>query len=503
MNSLSRNKILAFIIAMIGITFMLGIIGYTYFYILTAISALLLIQFIIDVRQTKHSLLRNYPIIARARWLFESERDKIQQYFVEDNVNGTPISREKRSDVYQKSKNERNTVPFGTQLNVYEPGYNFLNHSLFPIDYNKIEEPRITIGGKFCKKKYNSSIYNISAMSYGSLSSAAVLALNGGAKMGNFFHNTGEGGISQFHLKNGGDICFQIGTGYFGCGKDVNGVRRFDDEVFKLNATREEVKLIELKLSQGAKPGHGGILPASKNTKEISEIRNTTPNTDVISPPFHSEFSDNIGMLKFIKKLRRLSGYKPIGIKLCIGNPNEFRNLVKTMVETDSYPDFISIDGGEGGTGAAPLVFSNHIGYPLIDALMYANDVMSYYPNLKEEIKIIASGKATTSYDILKLISIGADAVNSARAFMLSLGCIQARECNSNTCPVGIATQNKKLIKGLEPSVKQVRVYNYHKNVIHEIKELMAAMGVDNIKDIKPSMFSLRNESGNIVQISY
>lgn len=465
------------------------------YYLISGLSLLCIGIYIHDILQKKHSILRNYPLIGRLRWIFESERSKIQQYAIENDLNGTPINRERRSDIYQKSKKDPNTVPFGTQLDVYAKGYEFMKHSLYPIDYKKINEPRYIIGSQFCKQPYSASIYNISAMSFGALSDVAVKALNGGAKLGNFFHNTGEGGLSPYHLEYSGDICFQVGTGYFGSGKDINGVRYFDEEIFRNNAIKPEVKLVEIKLSQGAKPGHGGILPAAKNTEEISAIRNTIPGTDVMSPPFHTAFTDSTTMIQFIYKVRVLCGYKPVGIKLCIGEISQFEALIAKMQEMKCYPDFITIDGGEGGTGAAPLVFTNNVGMPLIDALPQVDRILKKY-NLREEIKIIASGKASTSFDIIKLIALGANGVNSARAFMLSLGCIQARECNNNTCPVGIATQDKKLKRGLDPTEKRVRVFNFHESIIHEIRELMGALGIDSVSKLEPSMFCVRTNQG-------
>jgi len=482
MNSLTRDKVLLFFIAW---TIFLAVGSYVWqnpiLWGLATLSAVCLVVVIHDIVQTKHALLRNFPLIGRLRWLFEHERSKIQQYFIENDVNGTPYNREKRSDVYQKAKKEVNSVPFGTQLDVYQKGYEFLKHSMFPIATKNVEEPRVTIGSKFCSKPYSASVFNISAMSYGALSNAAVLALNGGAKLGNFYHNTGEGGLSPYHLENGGDIVYQIGTGYFGCGKSINGERFFDSEAFLKTIASPSVKMIEVKLSQGAKPGHGGILPATKNTKEIAEIRGVEPHTDVLSPPFHTAFNDYQTLLVFIARLRSLSNGLPVGIKMCVGNEFEVFQLFKAFKENNVWPDFITVDGGEGGTGAAPLVFTNHVGMPLLDAVRILRHQLTFF-NLEDEIKLIASGKASTSFDILKLIAEGADIVNAARAFMLSLGCIQARECNKNTCPVGIATQNKTLIKGLQPEEKKVRVYNYHHAVIHEIRELLGAMGLSNIK---------------------
>lgn len=495
MSNLTRHRILFLLSTFLIVFGALTILTLKYsivflFGTLTALSIIGLVIAIHDISQKKHSLLRNYPLLGRLRGVFEHERSKIHQYFIEDDTNGTPYDREHRSDVYQKSKKETNTTPFGTQLDVYKNGYEFFKHSMYPINIERVKEPRITIGSKHCLQKYNASIFNISAMSFGALSNAAVMSLNGGAKLGNFFHNTGEGGLSPYHLQ-GGDICFQIGTGYFGAGVTKKGVRYFDDDTFKANASNPNVKMIEIKLSQGAKPGHGGILPAKKNTPEIAKIRNVEPNTQVASPPYHTAFYDAPSMLEFISKVRNLSGGKPVGIKLCVGEINEFEELVSTMRDYNMYPDFITIDGGEGGTGAAPLVFTNYVGTPLIDALINVNKILKKY-RMRDDIKIIASGKASNAFDIIKLISLGADAVNAARAFMLSLGCIQARECDKNTCPVGVATQNKNLAKGLDPREKRVRVFNYHKNVIEEVRELMAASGLISTSQLAPKNISIR-----------
>lgn len=479
-----RNTILAiFTLATVAFA------GLTYFFPNgTTISFLIIFFLLLCVVihdafiQKSHSLLRVYPLIARLRWVFEHEREKIQQYFIEDDLNGTPINREKRSIVYQRSKEQTETVPFGTQHNVYEKGYEFVKHSLFPTNHHNITGDRVTFGSDKCTQKYSSSIINISAMSFGSLSKNAILALNQGAKMGNFAHNTGEGGISPYHLQ-GADLIFQVGTGYFGAGKTVNGKRVFDDTVFKKNATRPEVKMIEVKLSQGAKPGHGGILPAKKNTEEIAKIRAVEPHTRVDSPPSHSAFSNFNEMIMFIQRIRELSGGKPIGIKFCVGNNEEIEEMIKTFAQANNYPDFIAIDGGEGGTGAAPLEFTNYIGTPLLEGLSFVIKLLKKY-GLREQIKIMASGKAIDAFDIVKLKAIGADTVAMARSFMLSLGCIQARECNLDTCPVGVATQDSELVKALVVKKKNIRVKNYHNNTINAVKEMASAMGKDSIDHI-------------------
>jgi len=467
--------------------------------ILLSLFGLLTLMAIYDSIQTKHSLLRVFPLIARLRWFFEDERDKIQQYFIEDNLNGTPINREKRSIVYQRSKLAKETVPFGTQHNVYAKGYEFVKHSLFPKDHHAILGERVTFGSDKCANKYSSSIVNISAMSFGSLSKNAIMALNQGAKMDNFAHNTGEGGISSYHLQ-GGDLIFQVGTGYFGAGKSVEGKRVFDDEIFKQSATRPEVKMIEIKFSQGAKPGHGGILPAEKNTPEIAKIRSVEPGTQVDSPPGHSAFSNFEEMIVFIQKVRDLSGGKPVGIKFCVGNNDEIATMIAAFEKANNYPDFITVDGGEGGTGSAPLEFTNHIGTPLQEGLVFVNKLLIKH-HLKEQVKIIASGKSVDAFDIVKNLALGADAIGMARSFMLSLGCIQARECNLDTCPVGVATQDEDLVKALVVEKKNERVKNYHDKTVVAVKEMVAAMGIISVADVKASDVFRREKDEKVASL--
>lgn len=467
--------------------------------LLTIASAVTLLALYDAFLQNKHSLMRSFPVVARLRWVFEEEREKIQQYFIEDDLNGTPINREKRSLVYQRSKKEIETVPFGTQHNVYEKGYEFVKHSLFPKDHHHILGERVLVGSDKCTQKYEASIINISAMSFGSLSKNAITALNQGAKMANFAHNTGEGGISPYHLQ-GGDLIFQVGTGYFGAGKSVEGKRVFDEAIFKENAIRPEVKMVEIKFSQGAKPGHGGILPAKKNTEEIAKIRSVEPFTRVDSPPSHAAFSNFKEMISFIQKVRDLSEGKPVGIKFCVGDNDEIEEMIKIFSETNNYPDFISVDGGEGGTGSAPIEFSNYVGTPLLDGLAFVNKMLKKY-ELKEQIKIIASGKAIDAFDIVKYKALGADVIGMARSFMLSLGCIQARECNLDTCPVGVATQDDDLVGALVVGDKNVRVKNYHDKTIAAVKEVVAAMGKQSISDIKPKDVFRRNKAGDITSL--
>ena len=449
-----------------------------------------------DILQEKHSISRNFPVAGRLRFFMESIRPGIYQYFVESNTDGRPFSRINRSLIYQRAKAVDDTVPFGTQLNVYESGYSWLNHSIAAIHPEELnQDPRVLVGGPACTQPYSASIFNISAMSFGSLSENAILALNGGAKLGNFAHNTGEGGLSDYHRQPGGDIIWQIGTGYFGCRHSSGS---FNDDAFRERAHLPQVKMIEIKLSQGAKPGHGGILPARKVTPEIARIRLVEQGRDVISPPAHKEFSTPLEMVDFIKKLRDLSGGKPIGFKLCIGNKSEFLAICKAMHEKAIYADFITVDGAEGGTGAAPLEFSNSVGMPLREALAFVYDTLTGF-GLKKHIKIISSGKVATGFDLVKNFAMGADMCNSARGMMFALGCIQALECNSNTCPTGVATQDPALSKGLVVSDKKVRVYNYHKSTVFSAIQLMGAAGICHPEDIQRS-FIYRRVGPNKIQ---
>jgi glutamate synthase domain-containing protein 2 len=456
------------------------IVVWSYFWtdtiLLFAIVGPLIVMGIIDMVQKKRSIRRNYPLFGRLRYVFEELRPKIQQYFVESDTDGAPINRNDRSVIYQRAKKQLDTTPFGTQLDVYAEGYEWMSHSIVPIDLKRVElDPRVIIGNKDCNQPYSASVLNVSAMSFGSLSANAIQALNGGAKLGNFAHNTGEGGISPHHTRFGGDLVWQVGTGYFGA---CDGQGRFAPEVFRLNAMHPAVKMIELKLSQGAKPGHGGILPAKKNTPEIAAIRHVQPGTTVYSPPFHSTFQTPREMIRFIQLLRELAEGKPVGFKLCVGRKSEFISVCKAMVELDCYPDFITVDGGEGGTGAAPPEFSNFVGMPLMDGLSFVDNMLKGF-DIRRHIKIIGSGKILTGFQLLRAIALGADLCNSARAMMMALGCIQALECNRNTCPTGVATQDPALMFGLDVEDKKVRVANYHKHTVEGFVELMSASGID------------------------
>lgn len=443
---------------------------------------------IYDSFQSKHAIRRNYPLFGRLRYMFEAISPELQQYFIERDTDGKPFPRTDRALAYQRAKNVQDTRAFGTQFDINNSGYEGIKHSIYPTEIMK-EPPRVTIGGKDCKQPYSASIFNISAMSFGSLSANAIKALNIGAKKGGFYHNTGEGSISDYH-RMGGDLVWQIGTGYFGC---RNNDGNFDEERFKERAHDDAVKMIELKLSQGAKPGHGGVLPAKKNTEEIARIRLIEPNTVVLSPPAHKAFSDAEGLLHFIKKLRDLSGGKPVGFKLCIGQTSEFTDLCVAMKKTGILPDFITIDGAEGGTGAAPKEFSDGVGMPMQPALVFAHQALKHH-ELRDDIKIIASGKIISGYAILKTMAMGADLCNSARGFMFAIGCIQALRCNTNDCPTGVATQNKMLSKGLVVADKSERVYHFHANTIHAVLELLAAAGYKDISNLSIDMFMKGDE---------
>lgn len=453
-------------------------------FVATGIVLIFTIMGYIDMVQTRHTIRRIYPLLGRLRYVMEELRPKMYQYFIESDIDGRPFHRVDRSTVYQRAKKVRDTIPFGTQFDVYAEGYEWMSHSIAPKAFNTLNhDPRVVIGNKDCKHPYSSSILNISAMSFGAMSANAIEALNAGAKIGNFAHNTGEGGLSDYHLKHGGDIIWQIGTGYFGC-RDNEG--NFNPALFAENAKHPNVKMIELKISQGAKPGHGGILPASKNSEEIARIRHIEPHTLVASPPYHSAFDTPLEMVKFIKELRDLSGGKPVGFKLCIGHKSEFIAICKAMIHLDIYPDYISVDGGEGGTGAAPPEFSNYVGAPLIDGLDFVHNILNGL-DIRKHIKLIASGKITSAFHVARAMAIGADACYQARAMMLALGCVQALLCNTNRCPTGITTQDPKLTIGLVVEDKKIRVANYHEQTLKNYAELLGACGLDETKNLTRS----------------
>ena len=465
-----------------------GLIWQPFFWLLLPVFFLVALG-LYDMHQVKHTIWRNFPVVGRGRMLIEILRPPFQQYFVESDTDGRPINRMFRSVVYQRAKNALDTNPFGTKVDVYRIGYEWMDHSLAAITHGKVTpDLRTVVGGPDCKKPYDASLLNISAMSFGALSKNAIMALNGGAKAGSFAHNTGEGGLSPYHLEKGGDIIWQIGTGYFGC-RNLDG--SFAEELFAEKACLDVVKMIEIKLSQGAKPGHGGILPATKNTKEIAKIRGVEPGTRVDSPPTHTAFSNPIELMDFIHKLRTLSGGKPVGFKLCIGRESEFVALCKAMVSTGIKPDFINVDGGEGGTGAAPLEYSNSVGMPLREALAFVVDCLMGF-DLKKEIKVAAGGMMFSGFHLIKNLALGADMCNSARGMMLSLGCIQALECNNNRCPTGIATQDPKFVKGLVVDDKIPRVASFHRQSIKSVRELLSAAGLKNATQLNRSHINRR-----------
>ncbi len=433
-----------------------------------------------DFLQKKRAILRNYPVIGHLRYILEEIRPEIQQYFIESNTDGSPFPREDRNVIYQRAKGARDTLPFGTQRDVYAEGYEWINHSMAPV-LPETMDPRIQIGVESCEKPYSASILNISAMSFGALSGNAIESLNIGAREGGFAHNTGEGSISPHHLQ-GGDLIWQIGTGYFGCRSEAG---KFDPERFSEKASLDVVKMIEIKISQGAKPGHGGILPAAKITPEIAAIRGVSLGEDVVSPPAHSAFSTPIGLLEFVARLRKLSGGKPVGFKLCVGKRREFLAVCKAMIETGIHPDFIAVDGGEGGTGAAPIEFSNSLGCPLVEGLTFVHRALIGV-GLRDKIKILASGKVASGFGLVRRIALGADACYAARSMMMSIGCIQARRCNSNDCPVGVATQNPTLSVGLVVSEKSKRVTRYHAETIRAAMELIGAAGLTCPSELRP-----------------
>ena len=466
--------------------------GYWWTLILTAPIFMLAIY---DAFQKKKAILRNFPILGRSRYAAEWLRPKLYQYFIEPDTDGRPFNRLDRNIVYQRSKMVNDTTPFGTQIDTYNDGYEWINHSIGALDHHDLEEhPKVLVGGKNCKQPYNLSIFNVSAMSFGSLSKNAVMALNGGASIGEFAQNTGEGGISEHHDKHNGDLIYQIGTGYFGC-RTADG--NFSEELYAERTNKPNVKMIEIKLSQGAKPGHGGILPAKKATPEIAKIRNIEPYKSVLSPPYHKAFKTPMELIQFIGKCQELSGGKPVGFKLCVGHKSEFIAICKAMLETGITPDFISVDGGEGGTGAAPLEFSNSVGMPFIEGLTFVYNTLIGF-NLKKEITLIASGKIVSGFHIFRAISLGADACYSARAMMMAVGCIQALECNHNTCPTGVATQDPSLMKGLDVNDKKFRVANYHRETVKSFVELMAATGIDHPDQINRSHVNRRIDKNKV-----
>jgi glutamate synthase domain-containing protein 2 len=462
--------------------------------ILALIAIVLALIGLRDQIQRTRSVLRNYPLIGHIRFLLEFIRPEIRQYFIESDNEETPFSRQQRSIVYQRAKGDSDKRPFGTQLDQRAAGYEWINHSLMPTEIASADF-RVTVGSApSCTQPYSASIFNISAMSFGALSANAILALNGGAKKGRFAHDTGEGSISPHHRVHGGDLIWEVASGYFGC-RDEHG--RFSEERFVANATAPNVKMIEVKLSQGAKPGHGGVLPGKKVTAEIAATRGIRAGEDCVSPSRHSEFGTPIELLRFVERLRKLSGGKPTGFKFCIGHPWEWFAICKAMIETDLLPDFIVIDGSEGGTGAAPLEFADHVGTPLQEGLLLVHNTLVGL-NLRSRIKLGCSGKIISAFDVARAMALGADWCNSARGFMFALGCLQAQTCHTGHCPTGVATQSVARQRALAVPDKMERVYRFHHHTLEALRELTQAAGLTHPNQFRVTHFVRRDAQNDI-----
>lgn len=448
-----------------------------------------------DVRQQRRAVLRNYPIIGHLRYGLEFVRPEIRQYFIEGDNEAAPFSRSQRSLVYARAKGEADKRPFGTQLDVGANGYEWINHSIAPTRI-ATHDFRTTIGGSRCTKPYDASVFNISAMSFGALSANAILALNAGARKGRFAHDTGEGSISVHHRQHGGDLIWEIGSGYFGC-RNADGT--FNAERFAENAASEQVRMIEIKLSQGAKPGHGGVLPGPKVTPEIAQARGVPVGQDCVSPASHSAFSTPIELLQFVQRLRELSGGKPVGFKLCIGHPWEWFAIAKAMKATGLLPDFIVVDGAEGGTGAAPLEFTDHVGAPVQEGLLLVHNTLKGL-GLREQIRLGSAGKVVSAFDLVRLMALGADWVNSARGFMFALGCIQAQHCHTGHCPTGVTTQDPVRQQALVVGDKAERVYRFHEETLKALQELVQAAGLSHPRELRAHHI-VRRVSSNEVRL--
>ena len=451
-----------------------------------------------DYLQTRHSIRRNYPILGNLRFFFEFIRPELRQYIVESDTEARPFSRNQRSVVYQRAKGELDKVPFGTQLDLYHAGTEWITHSMVPAPVQPYDF-RVVVGGPGCSAPYPASVFNISALSFGALSANAILALNRGALDGRFAHDTGEGGVSRYHREHGGDLIWEVGSGYFGC-RTPEG--RFDPQRFAEEARRPQVKMIEIKLSQGAKPGHGGVLPAAKVSPEIARARGVPARVDCISPASHSEFSTPTGLLQFVARLRELCGGKPVGFKLCVGHPWELFAITKAMLATGITPDFITVDGSEGGTGAAPAEFVDHVGMPLQEGLLLVHNTLVGL-NLRDRIRIGASGKVITAFDIARTLAIGADWCNSARGFMFALGCVQAQHCHLDTCPSGVATQDPTRMRALVVPNKAERVANFHRSTLKALAELIAAAGLTHPSQLRPHHIMQRVSHNDVRLLSH
>jgi glutamate synthase domain-containing protein 2 len=450
-----------------------------------------------DLRQTRHAVLRNYPVAAHLRFLLESIRPEMRQYFFEGDKDGSPFPRDQRAIVYQRAKRELDKRPFGTQFDVYEEQYEWLHHSIAPRPVLPHDDLRMLIGAGSAQP-YSASLLNISAMSYGALSANAIRALNKGARLGGFYHDTGEGGVSPYHRENGGDLVWELGSGYFGA-RAADG--SFDPVRFADAATEPQVRMLELKLSQGAKPGHGGVLPAAKVSEEISLIRGVPLGVDCVSPARHSAFSTPVGLLEFIARMRDLSGGKPTGFKLCIGHQWEFMAICKAMLATGITPDFIVVDGKEGGTGAAPLEFMDHVGMPLRDGLSFVHNALVGI-GVRDRVRIGASGKITSAFDMARVLALGADWCNAARGFMFAVGCIQAQSCHTGACPTGVATQDPLRQRAIVVPDKAERVASFHRNTLHALAELVAAAGLSHPSELRPHHFLRRASSDKVISLA-
>ena len=456
-----------------------------------ALAGFLALVGVFDIVQKKHSITRNYPIIGHARFMIEAVRPELRQYLFETDFEKLPFSRTQRALVYARAKNEPDQRPFGTILDTYLSGYEFMGHSVRPVPVPDPSSFRITIGNDQCRQPYSGSVFNISAMSFGALSANAVMALNKGAKIGGFAQDTGEGSISPYHREHGGDLIWQIASGYFGC-RNADGT--FSPEKFAKQAAADQVKMIELKLSQGAKPGHGGVLPAHKVSAEIAETRGIPVGRECVSPAWHSSFSTPVEMVQFLGKLRELSGGKPVGFKLAVGQPWEFMSIVKAMLETGIVPDFVVVDGSEGGTGAAPVEFSDHVGMPMREALLFVHNTL-VGSGLRDRIRIGVAGKIVSAFDVVCALAIGADWVNSARGFMFALGCIQSQSCHTNKCPTGIATQDALRQRAIVVPDKAERIASFHRNTMHALADLISASGLNHPSALRPHHLARRTNT--------
>jgi glutamate synthase domain-containing protein 2 len=485
-------------VAILAVFFLAISIAFSAWWLIpTAIFGALTALGMVDVTQTRHAIRRNYPVIGNLRFALEFIRPEIRQYFLEDDTQQLPFSRVDRSLVYQRAKRQIDKRPFGTQGDVYKTDYEWINHSMSPVHVEDCDF-RITVGGSDCTQPVSLSILNISAMSFGALSANAVMALNKGAALGNFAHDTGEGGVSRYHLSHNGALIWNIGSGYFGC-RDEDG--NFSEEEFTKRATQDSIKMIEIKLSQGAKPGHGGILPGAKVTPEIAAARGVPAWRDCNSPSTHSAFGTPIELMHFIAKLRRLSGGKPVGFKLCVGHPWEWFAIAKAMLETGIAPDFIVVDGAEGGTGAAPIEFVDHVGTPLREGLRLVHNTLVGI-GLREKIKLGASGKIISAFDMARIMALGADWCNSARAFMFAIGCLQAQVCHTGRCPTGVTTQDPNRQKALVVADKSVRVAHFHENTLKALGELLGAAGLQHPGELRPHHIARRIPNGEVRVLS-